>query len=301
MARYPEATWLPVPWANARDDNTEATIALLHVTASLAQSQYQYFLTSRKACSHFHIALDGDTEQYIDTDKISAADYEGSDNAISIETAGLGEGEWTPAQVISIIKLLVWLYFTHDIPLKLKDTSDASPGVAWHRLGIIGNFPPLPSILAGRNQRGYAGEPWSLSTGKVCPGTKRIQQMPHIITESRRLAAGEPLTGGFMADLTEAQQEEVYDETTGKIKDGDRWLDSPREAHRVEIALLRRIEKENAERNSAERARDAEQRREIAGLTAAVQTLAANQGLPVDQMMAEFREAIKGISITVSA
>lgn len=188
MARYSGATWRPVPWANARDDNTEATIVVLHVTATNAASQFNYFLTSRKACSHFHVALDGDVEQYIDTDKLSAADYEGSDNAISIETAGLGDGEWTKAQFAALVKLLAWIHRAHDIPLTLKTTSSQSPGIGWHRLGITGNFPSLPSILAGRNQRGYAGEAWSLSGGKVCPGDKRIKQIPALVAA----AAGAP-------------------------------------------------------------------------------------------------------------
>lgn len=182
MAIYPGARWRPVGWANARDDRTPATIAILHVTASLAASQYNYFLTSRKACSHFHVALDGDVEQYIDTDRLSAADYEGSDDAISIETAGLGGGSWTPAQLVSLTKLLAWIHRTDGIPLVLKTTSRPTEhGIGWHRLGITGNFPSLPSILAGRNQRGYAGEAWSLSGGKVCPGDKRILQIPALV------------------------------------------------------------------------------------------------------------------------
>lgn len=185
MARYPGARWMPVGWANARDDNTEATIVILHVTATNATSQYSYFLTSKKACSHFHVALDGFVEQYIDTSKLSAADYEGSDNAISIETAGTGEGSWTPQQMISIAKLLYWIHKTHGIPLTMKTTSSQAPGIGWHRLGITGNFPPLPSLLAGRNQRGYAGEAWSLSGGKVCPGSKRILQIPALLESAR--------------------------------------------------------------------------------------------------------------------
>ena len=208
MARYPGATWKPVPWANARDDNTDATIVIMHVTAAMADSQYHYFLESRKACSHFHIALDGTVEQYIDTDKLSAADYEGSDNAISIETAGLGDGKWTDAQVVSIVRLLIWINQTHGIPLRLKTTSSPTEaGIGWHRLGITGNFPSLPSILAGRNQRGYAGEAWSLSGGKVCPGAERILQMPMIIEMANN---GTTETGeGFLMTLSDRDQEAV--------------------------------------------------------------------------------------------
>lgn len=50
-----------------------------------------------------------------------------------------------------------------------------------------------------------------------------------------------PTPGGFMADLTEDQQKDVYKAVTAKVRDGDRWLE-PHDADRVKIALLRRIE-----------------------------------------------------------
>lgn len=57
--------------------------------------------------------------------------------------------------------------------------------------------------------------------------------------------AGSPTTptstGGFMADLTEQQQKDMFKATTALVKDGERWLE-PHDADRVQIALLRRIE-----------------------------------------------------------
>lgn len=190
MPWYPRAIKRRVAWADARDDSTQATIVVLHVTASNAASQYSYFNTSRKACSHFHVALDGTVEQYINTDHLSAADVEGSNDAISIETAGLGSGAWTGKQLSALAGLLAWIHHEHGIPLVLKSTSrPAERGIGWHRLGISGNFPSLPSLLAGRNQRGYAGESWSSSFGKVCPGDKRILQIPDLVAVARRIVA----------------------------------------------------------------------------------------------------------------
>lgn len=192
MARYSGATWRPVAWANGRDDNTPAKIVVLHLTASEADSQYGWFNSSRSACSHFHIARNGHVEQYIDTDKLSAAEYKGSNDVISIETEGAdADGEWGSAQVEAIIRLLVWLHREHGIPLALKTSSrPTEPGIAWHRLGVSGNFPTSPAILRGRNQRGYAGEPWSTSFGKVCPGNRRILQIQAIRDEAQRRVNG---------------------------------------------------------------------------------------------------------------
>lgn len=191
MAIYPAGFYRPVAWAEARDDSTPANMAVLHVTASLADSQFNYFNNPRnKACSHFHVALDGDVEQYIDTDRLSAAEVEGSNDAISIETAGLGPGRWTDAQVVALVALLVWINATHGIPLTAKQTSRPDEaGIGWHRLGINGNFPTEPAILRGRNQRPLAGtEAWSTANGKVCPGNDRILQIPDLIGAARGLS-----------------------------------------------------------------------------------------------------------------
>jgi peptidoglycan hydrolase-like protein with peptidoglycan-binding domain len=166
-------------------------MAVLHVTASLADSQFNYFNNPRNgACSNFHVALDGNVEQYIDTDRLSAAEVEGSNDAISIETAGLGSGKWTDAQVISLIALLAWISATHGIPLSAKQTSRPDEaGIGWHRLGIVGTFPLEPAILRGRNQRPLEGtEAWSTHRGKVCPGNDRILQIPDLIGAARGFA-----------------------------------------------------------------------------------------------------------------
>jgi N-acetylmuramoyl-L-alanine amidase len=193
MPVMPGARYRPVAWAEKRDDNTAPTCVILHLTASEATSQYGYFTSQRNACSNFHVARDGTIEQYINTDKLSAADGEGSDHAISVETQGADAGgRWTGAQVESIAKILAWAHATHPIPLRLMNNSKAGEkGVGWHRIGIDGNFPPLPNILAGRLQRG-GGQKWSSSRGKVCPGDARIRQVPAVLARAVQLAGAQP-------------------------------------------------------------------------------------------------------------
>lgn len=190
MPTYPGATVRIVPWANERDDNTTATVAILHLTASEATSQYAWFMRGT-ACSHFHVDRAGRVEQYIDSNRLSAAEGEGSDNAWSIETQGAdANGWWTEAQVESIARILAWLHKTHGLVLAPIGSSRVGErGVGWHRLGIDGNFPELPSPLAGRLQRG-GGERWSSSRGKVCPGDRRITQVPGIIARARQIVDG---------------------------------------------------------------------------------------------------------------
>lgn len=191
MARYPGATYRPIVM-KGRKALTIVNRANLHVTDSLVDSQFGYMNGPRNPDSHFHIALSGYTEQYVDTFYRANADLEGNDATISIETAGKGDGQWTVEQCIAIINLLAWIVKTHGVQLRLATSSKLgaeSKGISWHRLGIDGNFPALPSIQAGRLQRG-GGMHYSNARGKVCPGNARIEQIPGIYGEVVRIIEG---------------------------------------------------------------------------------------------------------------
>jgi len=108
---------------------------------------------------------------------------------VSIETEGaedkatVNSQEWTAPQVQAITTLVAWIMTTHGIEQKLATDAKPGPssrGLSWHRLGIDGNFPELPSPLAGRKQRG-GGMHYSESFGKACPGDAKILQIPGIL------------------------------------------------------------------------------------------------------------------------
>lgn len=185
---YPEAEYLPVEWAEARDDDTNPTCVVLHLAASEEDSLYGYFDRSRLACSHLYVLRDGSSEQYIRGDRISAADYRGSGRAFSVETQGAdADGEWTDPQLETLARICAWSHQKYAIPMETMGSSAYNEfGVGWHRLGIVGNFPPTPSLLAGRRQIGF-GELWSKSFGKVCPGDNRIRQIPGIVKRAREI------------------------------------------------------------------------------------------------------------------
>ncbi|WP_419704997.1 N-acetylmuramoyl-L-alanine amidase [Promicromonospora sp. NFX87] len=226
----PFATYRPIAWAEARDDATNPTCVILHLTASEATSQHGYFSNpANKACSNTHVARSGHIEQYIRGDRLSAADSYGSSRAFSIETQGAdANGRWTPEQCESIARIIAWAHQTYGIPLRLMTSSATGEhGIGWHRLGVNGNFPSMPNILAGRMQRG-GGEVWSSAFGKVCPGDNRIKQIPAILDRAIAIVAGADTNpGGFMPDLTEKDQRELKDRVddiyallTTPIKDG---------------------------------------------------------------------------------
>ena len=180
--KYPPAKrkWIQFNFFKFLRKTTRGVI--LHTTASRAASQYGWFnrLTTQ-ASSNLHIDMNGNVEQYVDLNKGAWTSGAASSSTIGVETAGLGSDAWTPAQVQAIVRFLAWAHHVYKIPVRMMTSSLASEkGIGWHRLGIDGNFPPMPSLLAGRRQRGK-GELWSKSSGKVCPGDKRIIQIPAIV------------------------------------------------------------------------------------------------------------------------
>jgi len=182
VVKLPSARFRPIAVNFTKRARTRTDAIVLHVTASERDSQHSWFNNPRaQASCHLHVALDGTVEQYVDLDKIAWTSGAGNARTIGIETAGLGSGEWTPEQLDALTSALAWLCDRYDVPAVVMDSSGADErGIGWHRLGIKGNFPDLPSILAGYTQRG-GGELWSSSAGKVCPGDDRIRQIPALV------------------------------------------------------------------------------------------------------------------------
>ena len=158
MALYGPAVKKLIP-PGPNDPRITPRVAILHVDAGNTDSLYGWFNgPSGGVESHFHIKKSGVVEQYRDTAWQADANTDANDFAISIETQGYGEGEWTPAQLTAIKALLLWCHETHGIPLVKCKTWDGS-GVGYHTLfrGDDDTF--------GWDKRGAS-----------CPGPDRIKQ-----------------------------------------------------------------------------------------------------------------------------
>lgn len=217
MARYPGAVWQPITAhpRYAKTRMTEYNRMNLHTAVSNAQSLFGAFnKSSGPAFSHFYVAGDGTVYQYQDTDYRAAADGDGNDATISVESwdgytgkswdaDGNGEPDWknssdvpqwTAKQVESLAQLFAWVVKTHGIRVKIAESSqygEPSKGLSWHRLGIDGNFPALPDVRAGRQQRG-GGMHYSSSYGKGCPGDERIWQVDDVFARAQAILGQDP-------------------------------------------------------------------------------------------------------------
>jgi hypothetical protein len=164
--------------------------------------------------SHFGVGGEGRSYQWQDTDYQAEANLAANYRAISIETEdrnskffptwnsndGSAVPAWTDRQIEEIARIVAWCCTVHNIPCQLAhDSKPGTRGIAYHRLGVDGNFP---------DHRVTGGEVWSSATGKVCPGNRRIAQIPKVIEKARRIMGGvsaqpEPLieskkTGGIV-------------------------------------------------------------------------------------------------------
>lgn len=156
--------------------------------------------------SHFGIKGDGFAKQWQDLDFRADANLDANDRAISIETADRGESfpawsgsdvpPWTEAQLDKLVLIIRWCCDHYQIPAQLVPNSvDGHRGIAYHRQGIDGNFgPPFPG-------RQGVGERWSTSTGKPCPGDRRIRQLIDIVI---------PRVRGEEDDMTEKELATAY-------------------------------------------------------------------------------------------
>jgi hypothetical protein len=128
--------------------------------------------------------LDGGIYQWQDPTYTADANYEGNWHVISIETgdnypqSAADIKPWTTKQISSIVRLVVFLCKTYDIPAVLiPDTKPGRRGIAYHRQGVehsdgIGSHPGF--LVAG-------GERWSTVIGKECPGDARIAQLHSVV------------------------------------------------------------------------------------------------------------------------
>lgn len=152
---YPAAKHLLIP-PGSNDPAIVPRVAILHVDAGNAESLHTFFRDRSGGIeSHFHIQRDGDVEQYRNIFWQADANFRANDFAVSIETQGFGSGQWTPEQLASIKRLLLWLKSEAGIPLVKCPRWDGA-GVGYHvQFGAPGPWTPV---------------------AKSCPGPDRIKQ-----------------------------------------------------------------------------------------------------------------------------
>jgi hypothetical protein len=133
MPRCPFATWEPVAQSHG-GTMTGHLGAVMHVNESTGDIFNWCNNPADQVSSHFELMKDGRALQYVDTDIASWCQAAGNYSYISVETEGYHTEPFTPAQVETFARLMVWLNQVHQIPLTIADVV-GQRGLAWHGMG----------------------------------------------------------------------------------------------------------------------------------------------------------------------
>lgn len=187
MARFPEAEWLGEHSPESPMDRYD--VVCVHTIVGYAPAH----------AAHFSVHGSGKIQQSRDTKFKSAANLYGNHRVIAVENEDHGpefpswntrDGHAVPAltdaQVTANAKILAWAHTEHGVPLQLNPNSKpGSRGLGYHRQGCDGQFGSYdyPGRVSG-------GELWSKAYGKVCPGDRRIDQLPEILRRAEAIVGG---------------------------------------------------------------------------------------------------------------
>lgn len=129
--------------------------------------------------AHFYNPRSGASRQHQTLDARAAADLEGNDKSISVEHAGLVGDSMTDSQLTNLAKIFAWAVVYCGVTNRIA-TVDNLSGLAWHRLGIDGNFGTYDANNRKTWCRKQTGAVWSSATGKTCPTDTFIEQIPRV-------------------------------------------------------------------------------------------------------------------------
>lgn len=204
MALVPFAKKKLIP-AGSNDPAIIPIGVILHVDAGNNYDLYDFFrYRSGGIESHFHIAKDGTLFQYRSTEREADANYKANSfysggkryGYISVETQGHERGEWTPAQIKTIKRLLQWAHKRHNIPLTVARTP-TSRGIGYHTIhGAPSAWTPVAKSCPGPDRkRQFHNElvPWmAQGGGSVAPSTPAPQPKEDEVSWNEDLSKWEP-------------------------------------------------------------------------------------------------------------
>lgn len=182
---YPGAVYRPLGPQSAASLSNPEVVCLHTMAGTLNGTDTLFRLNGYSGTeSHFGVGADGTVYQWQDLAYQADANLDGNHRIISIETEDNGPGfpawtgsdvpAWTEQQLTALSLLVSWLCAEFTIPVELiPDSRPERRGVGFHRQGVD-------------PWRAVGGELWSSSRSKVCPGDRRITQIPEIIKRAKK-------------------------------------------------------------------------------------------------------------------
>jgi N-acetylmuramoyl-L-alanine amidase len=134
--------------------------------------------------AHFYNPRSGSPRQHQTMDRRAVADADGNGTTISVEHQGMPGDSMTGVQMTNLAKIFAWAHVFCGVPNRIA-TVDNLNGLAWHRLGISGNFGEYDPKFRTTWSRAQTGAVWSNSAGKTCPTNNFIHALPEIYSRAQ--------------------------------------------------------------------------------------------------------------------
>ena len=125
--------------------------------------------------AHFYNRRSGLPLQHQQMNRQAAADYRGNSTTISVEHQGRAGDKMTNVQKKNLAQIFAWAVVYHGVPNWIATVGNTS-GLAWHRLGVSGNFGTYDPKRRRTWSRAQTGEVWS-TVVKTCPTNAFIAQI----------------------------------------------------------------------------------------------------------------------------
>jgi N-acetylmuramoyl-L-alanine amidase/Putative peptidoglycan binding domain len=187
---YPGAQYRPLSGTQTQPKMSGYHRIILHTMVGTLSGTDSYFKDNGFSGteSHFGVGGNGTVYQWQDCVYTADANLEGNATSLSIETedkgplfpewSGSNVPAWTDEEIEAIAQICGWCCDKYGIPaIQLLDSRPERRGIGWHRQGID-------------NWRVDGGQRWSEATGKVCPGDRRVGQVPLVIARTVEILGG---------------------------------------------------------------------------------------------------------------
>ncbi|MBZ2197285.1 peptidoglycan recognition protein family protein [Occultella gossypii] len=189
--RYPGADWDPIKGRSTRVNRPVRMT--VHITAVRANDIYGPGKGPSGTYAHLHNSRDGDFRQHQELHHRTYADLDGNGKTVSVENEGREGDSLTADQVDNLARLFAYLVTEYDVPNRIATWKDTR-GLAWHRLGVSGNFGRFSTKDRRTWSAAQTGERWTEDRGKTCPTNRVIDQIDDIFNLAQRYITGKGAT-----------------------------------------------------------------------------------------------------------
>lgn len=161
---------------------------VMHIAAIRSDDFYGTEKGPDGSYAHFYNRRSGAPLQHQRLDRVAPAQIDGNTSSISVEHSGVQGDSMTDEQLTYLARIFAWSHVYCGVPNRIATVRPDPDGVgyrvnlrglAWHRLGVGGDWGPYNPNDRKTWSRTQTGKVWSSSI-KECPTDNFIDQIPDV-------------------------------------------------------------------------------------------------------------------------